>query len=405
MTTSQSTSRLLHEYHNSRRSRMLGRDWRQALRTPHIYRVGNSTLRIQSHFLVFLLFLVIACFVYYGYPLLKSLICVPPEHMLQPRQYYNYNKTYPLTPASKQFTGVSYKIAIVSDRDTNSKSTSQRNLWQSNLIRGNLMWMSSRNFISVTWDKAVVALTSDLNMKGRGMELSELVTFDGRLLTFDDRSGVTFFLEGDNVYPWVILMDGNGRSKKGFKSEWATVKDELLYVGSMGKEWTTSTGEFVHNDPMWVKVISPNGEVYSRNWKSNFKHLREAIGIEYPGYMIHESGAWSDVHKKWFFLPRRCSKEKYDEKIDETMACNVLLIADEKFVNIKVVYVGSLVPIRGFSSFKFLPDSNDSIIVALKTEEYLNKTATYITAFNIDGQIIMPDLHVADEKFEGLEFV
>jgi soluble calcium-activated nucleotidase 1 len=64
-----------------------------------------------------------------------------------------------------------------------------------------------------------------------------------------------------------------------------------------------------------------------------------------------------------------------------------------------------LVPIRGFSSFKFLPGSKDTIIVALKTEEYQGETATYITAFNINGQIIMPDIKVSDKKFEGLEFV
>lgn len=59
----------------------------------------------------------------------------------------------------------------------------------------------------------------------------------------------------------MILVDGNGRSEKGFKSEWATVKDEVLYVGSMGKEWTTATGQFVSNDPMWVKAINIHGEV------------------------------------------------------------------------------------------------------------------------------------------------
>lgn len=52
--------------------------------------------------------------------------------------------------------------------------------------------------------------------------------------------------------------------------------------------------------------------------------------------MIHESGAWSDVHKKWFFLPRRCSKEQYDEKADELNSCNVLLSADESFSNVDV---------------------------------------------------------------------
>lgn len=71
----------------------------------------------------------------------------------------------------------------------------------------------------------------------------------------------------------------------------------------------------------------------------------------------------------------------------------------------QVTHIGTIVPIRGFSSFKFLPDSKDSIIVALKTEEHQGETATYITAFNTEGQILMPDLKVSDKKFEGLEFV
>ncbi|KAG6798050.1 soluble calcium-activated nucleotidase 1 [Apis mellifera caucasica] len=248
-------------------------------------------------------------------------------------------------------------------------------------------------------------LTSSLTMKGRGMELSELVIFDGHLLSFDDRTGVIYFIEGEEVYPWVILMDGNGKSSKGFKCEWATVKDEHLYVGSMGKEWTTASGEFQHNNPLWIKIISPRGEIYSLNWISNYKRLRQAIDIEYPGYMIHESGAWSDIHKSWFFLPRRCSHDQYNETKDETMSCNILLTADENFVDIKVTKIGNLVPIRGFSSFKFLPGSQDSIIIALKTEEYQGQTATYIMAFALDGNVIMPEAKIMDKKFEGLEFI
>lgn len=51
----------------------------------------------------------------------------------------------------------------------------------------------------------------------------------------------------------------------------------------MGKEWTTAAGEFVNNNPQWIKVVSPHGEVYSKNWVSNYKRLREAINIEFPG--------------------------------------------------------------------------------------------------------------------------
>jgi len=34
--------------------------------------------------------------------------------------------------------------------------------------------------------------------------------------------------------PWMMLQ--------GLKVEWATVKDSHLYVGSTGKEWTTTKG-------------------------------------------------------------------------------------------------------------------------------------------------------------------
>ena len=70
---------------------------------------------------------------------------------------------------------------------------------------------------------------------------------------------------------------------KGFKSEWATVKDDQLYVGSMGKEWTTASGEYVNDNPMWVKIISPRGEIHSTNWKNNYKRLRSALNIKFPG--------------------------------------------------------------------------------------------------------------------------
>lgn len=51
------------------------------------------------------------------------------------------------------------------------------------------------------------------------------------------------------------------RISKGFKSEWATVKDQTLYVGSMGKEWTTEDGLFQNYNPMFVKAVTTKGEV------------------------------------------------------------------------------------------------------------------------------------------------
>lgn len=49
-------------------------------------------------------------------------------------------------------------------------------------------------------------------------------------------------VDGKDIVPWVTLKDGDGQVKKGFKGEWMTVKDKKLYVGSIGKVWTTPTG-------------------------------------------------------------------------------------------------------------------------------------------------------------------
>lgn len=47
------------------------------------------------------------------------------------------------------------------------------------------------------------------------MELSELVTFNGELITVDDRTGIVYKLINGQVVPWVILADGNGQVSKG----------------------------------------------------------------------------------------------------------------------------------------------------------------------------------------------
>ena len=44
------------------------------------------------------------------------------------------------------------------------------------------------------------------------MELSELVAFNGKLYSVDDRTGVVFEITPDDkVIPWVILQDGDGQ--------------------------------------------------------------------------------------------------------------------------------------------------------------------------------------------------
>lgn len=253
------------------------RDWRNALKSPPTYhRFGNRTFRFNYHF-VFLVMCVITLIVlFYGLrsssqsSYLSSITnndskCISSLNSLTS----NYNYTYPLSAPISSNGMQTYRIALIADLDKNSKDEKHKNIWRSYLKKGYLSYSTTKNSVVVTFDndQGVTELNSGYSLNGRGMELSELVTYNGHILTFDDRTGIVFELIGDKVIPWVLLMDGAGKSSKGFKSEWATVKDEILYVGSMGKEWTSSAGDFENFDPMFVKAITMSGEVRTNTYQ------------------------------------------------------------------------------------------------------------------------------------------
>ncbi|XP_061625824.1 soluble calcium-activated nucleotidase 1b [Phyllopteryx taeniolatus] len=315
-----------------------------------------------------------------------------------------YNDTYPLSLPVKTNNGIRYRIGVIADLDTASRSPKDQ-MWFSYMKKGHLTVSESADRLDVEWDEEMITLESHLAEKGRGMELSELVAFNGHLYSVDDRTGVVYRIDGRQAVPWVILPDGDGSVSKGFKAEWLAVKDERLYVGGLGKEWTTTTGEVVNHHPEWVKVVGYHGDVEHKNWVPYYNALRSAAGIKPPGYLIHESAAWSERLQRWFFLPRRASHERYEETADERRATNLLLSCQADFRNIATRYIGPLNPTHGFSSFKFVPDTDDQIVLALKSEEVAGQIASYIIAFTLDGRVLMPETKIGDVKYEGLEFI
>lgn len=70
-----------------------------------------------------------------------------------------------------------------------------------------------------------------------------------------------------------------------------------------------------------------------------------------------------------------------------------------------MITIGEVIPTHGFSSFKFLPGTNDEVIVALKTMEYKGKVSTFIMAFTIKGKIILGETKIDDTKYEGFDFI
>lgn len=126
-------------------------DWRQAIQIPTAYRIGNSTVRLQYQFVMGVLAVgVIALVMFYNsfshnkihnsFMLEKR---IPSnyesdhfhKHSLPEKKSSYYNSTYPFTTPVRTEKGVRYKIAIISDLDTNSKKDDE---WISYLKTGSL---------------------------------------------------------------------------------------------------------------------------------------------------------------------------------------------------------------------------------------------------------------------------
>lgn len=384
-------------------------DWMRAVTSPTPYRVSSSftinTYRLAQFGIIMLLFLT-------GLVLLIPVLFYSSNDHAgnnvhrRYRTIPSYNDTYPLSPPTRTASGTTFRIAVVADLDTDSKSTTTENMWLSYLKLGTLTVSHDFRTFGVSWDPQDVVLKSDISQKGRGMELSELIAFNGKLYTCDDRTGIVFEITSQKaILPFVVLNDGDGLQTKGFKCEWMTVKDNLLWVGGLGKEWTTTTGIVQNLYPQWVKSIGPIGDIQHHNWVDRYNKLRTKGGYDSPGYLIHESGVWSNVHNQWFFLPRRASTDTYTETDDERRATNLLFRTDENFDDVLLSRVGKFNPTHGFSSFKFVPGSNDRVIVALKSEEDNGKIASYIVVFNLDGDVLLDEMKIGEHKFEGIEFI
>ncbi|CAL2049757.1 unnamed protein product [Caenorhabditis brenneri] len=301
-------------------------------------------------------------------------------------------------------------LSIITDMDSKSKSTDN---WYSTIQYGALALSQNRTTAFIHWMEKL-NITSNFNFNQKSMEMSDLKIYRNRLLSVDDKIGVVYWLRNGTAIPWVITSTGDGTKSTPFKGEWMTIRNNDLYLGSSGHEVVTGNGEYINDDEMYIRVISGNGALAVEDWTARFVKLRRAVGIHFPGFMIHEAVHWSDIHKKWFFLPRYASKLPFNAATAYETGTNMLLSTSDCFCDTKVVYIGKHDIHRGFSAFQFVPGTNDEIIVALKTSEvpadpakpFENKIFnTWITIFKIDGTIILEDQALEDGvKYEGIEF-
>jgi len=127
---------------------------------------------------------------------------------------------YPLTePILLPDGSFKYRIALIADLDEKSVSQDEADTWISYYKKGYLTYSPGNKNVLIEWDDATskgFQLKSNLSENGRGLELSELATFNANLITVDDKTGLVYFIEKNNsLKPWVKVFSGNGQTGKG----------------------------------------------------------------------------------------------------------------------------------------------------------------------------------------------
>lgn len=330
------------------------------------------------------------------------------------------------TPQSAQISPFSFRFAMVTDLDQLSRvpGTKSKPKFQSYLLPGVLNYDPTANRYSIDLSAAPRTLISNHNEAGRGMELSELTLYQNRLLSFDDRTGSIFEVLSKNkeesyVVPRFVITEGEGDTDKGMKWEWATVKDNNLYLGSMGKEYTREDGSIANTNNLWIATVDTNGNVERRDWMREYTFVRGLLNAQPPGYVIHEAVLWSEMLKKWIFIPRRVSSDTYDDVLDEKKGTNKVVLVNEDFTEGQVVDIqmkpSDLDPLHGFSTAAFVPNSDERHVIAVRSveedcagpDESACKQRSYVIVFDVvTGVVLMDEVKIDQNiKYEGVEFV
>lgn len=325
-----------------------------------------------------------------------------------------------ITPSDANSNTNIYRFSAVTDLDQLSAvKDSKKPEFQSFFLPG-ILKRTGLNQYDISFEHPRTLATKH-NEAGRGAEFSELTIYNNRLITFDDRTGDVFEIinnqdgTSSEVVPRFVITEGDGETDKGMKWEWATVKDNELYMGSMGKEYTAPDGTILNENNLWIGILNARGELRRENWKERYTVVRKALGADAPGYIIVEAVLWSPDMKKWVFLPRRISSAPYDENQDERMGGNRVVLVNENFTSAEVVVINlEADSLRGFSTFAFVPGTNDRHALAIRSVEQ-NCTGdlaecqqrSYFLVFDVKtGEVLSQEKKYKDNlKFEGIEFV
>ncbi len=163
-------------------------EWMRAIRSPTPYRVG-STVTLNTVMLAKAgigLLLVLTCVV-----LIIPATDYTAKGNIRFSQHPEYNSTYPLSEPIRLADGsTKFRIGIISDPDTDSKSRTEKNTWISYLRTGYLTVSGDHSRVSVEFDEGEQELKSSLSLKVR-LRPSETVFFSSSFFFWGGKGGLS----------------------------------------------------------------------------------------------------------------------------------------------------------------------------------------------------------------------
>jgi soluble calcium-activated nucleotidase 1 len=332
---------------------------------------------------------------------------------LGPTSLY-YEQTWPSVlntrPDHLTYIQREYNFGVVADLDLLSRDP-QEFIWRSYLKKGRVVRVNGR----MEEERFTIALDEELELRSssatrnRSMELSELVLYDRLLIAFCDYTGIAYKIDpesGKTFQRWAIA-DGDGNEPKPFKGEWATVRGDTIWLGSIGFEWYGPNGEILHRNAEWIKIIDASGAIRNVNWHPVYQAIRSATNTTLPGFLWHEAVEWEPVQRLWVMLPRFASTtSRYQPGAEHNSTTNLLIVANEGFTDIRVTRLNHHDPRFGFTSVRRLPGSH-MLFMVLRVHEDEGLHHTQAGIIDLKGNFFTepPYLEVGSRKFEGLAFL
>ena len=141
-------------------------EWHRKIRAPTPYRVGGTSIQLNPKVMSYI---GIGSLIFIA----AIMIMLPDRNkiLLHDSRYQmlsEYNSTYPLSDPFKTDSHIKYRIAVIADLDTDSKSKDKKNIWFSYLKYGYLTISNDLSKVTVRWDAKDIKLESKLSAGDRG---------------------------------------------------------------------------------------------------------------------------------------------------------------------------------------------------------------------------------------------